>query len=549
MKPKSERFILKAKVPEGVRMSDTKKILDDQTEGLISEMERLEKGLEEYKSNYRIYEAFAFPEFIDDEKFDKFVDKWKDKVRKKTNLLAPLDQLGIRVFCDDLENQPAFPGTVIEFGSRDVHEENVKNAKNAGGWTYSLTKKIQIQSRKLSLRAQMHHFMYEGTLDSATSTVVHESIHRAHFTMNSQTPLLLSEVQAHFSSIFARGDVFSVSQIIDALTNEKVGYQFNKGDVVRNVRAVVLLLGSGEKYSTISNLIATSKQNQVSHKYLPLEKEAEKILKTFDLDSLDQQALDYIYQMYVTNQRLKAQLLLFETLDEEFKLDDLKKAKEAVLQGRIVRSQYEYDDEGQLDESHAGKLLQASICPMDKEFPYDIMGRRTGVTFGFVMRDNKMIFRIGRFDATDNSETVKWTDDANDIGRLFDVIKQKSSKISFNGKLDLFARYAGSNQINEESMKLLRALASDDELKKMVAECIQFYDSTFTWVLEELQSMGHYGAEYVAGEVKKKLQAYKQRVELYESLVKGLGKDIAEDLTKAVQPKVDQIKESLATYG
>ncbi|MBI3632529.1 MAG: hypothetical protein HY225_03710 [Candidatus Vogelbacteria bacterium] len=539
MGEKVEHLILKKVGDNSPDYLSAKKIIDRQTEALIEEMESLEVKLDKFDRNHRLYDIFSFPGFMSDEDFKIFVEKWKDQVRKKTNLLTPLDELGIRVFCDDLENQPAFPGIKIEFESEEILERNVRNLESIVGLAYG-SKEVKINGQKMPVRIQMHYFLRTGEIDPLSSTVIHELVHQKHFFMNKGVSPMLTEVQAHYSSILESGDLFAPSQIMEILTDKKGSYKFKKKSVRGAVDAVTVLLGLGFDYHHVAQIISKSDYDYKARKYLPLESEAEKILESNKLDSLDEFALDLLYRMYVTNQRLKARILLYESIEEEFSLEKLRTAKMASLRGKIVASTFQYDYNGKPKDKNF-ELGQRGLCPMNKEFPYDITGLRTSIQFGMVMRGKSLAFRIGRFEIKDKEETLVWADKPEDISHLLGIVKDLAGEVDFQEKSLLFLFYLSNGLLQSDSMEFFQFLCTEEEREKIIGGTIDHTSRVLKLALSELTSISKYTNWYQLPDNRDKIKAYAAWADYYLDLIAQLG-SAGDKLRTEIQPMIEGIK-------
>lgn len=481
-------FLIKkeAEAKKEGRVVEPGKIIDEHIESLIAENEDLESKLAKY--DIRLYDIVFNPEFLKPSDLRRFTKEWLVDVRKKTDLLEPIESLGIRIFSDNIANQPNFPGLRIEFSSKDVKDSSVKDAQLYGGWApRNLDEPVKLGDRRPKLDHQVHGFLLTGTVDPTTSTLIHELIHRAHLEKNLHIGGIHTEVQAYLSGIFNNGTDFSPRNIIATLADKNGAYKYDKEEVRRIIRAVEALYGLGASYEDVAELLIKSEVDPAANKY-PVEIAAEERLKGFGLDTVDEAALDYMYRLYITNQRLKARLLLFEKIDEKYSLDARKEVKGKLIQSMIATPPAFFGIDGKPADMVSG-LKQNAVVLANKEFPYDSNGLRTGVVFGpVVIAGGQLRFGIGEFEAEGDRRSAKWANSPEEFDNYIDILSGQSSRISFPYKANLFLEYLRSGFFQlEEVRQIFDALAGEKDLKKLIKLSAKGHRESLSIMAEELK--------------------------------------------------------------
>ncbi len=437
--------------------SGVQEMIGARYDSLLAERDQLDGELAKYDRRY--YDIiFSDSELADDSKVAELVKIWLERADEQTEFLHSLKRLGIQIFKDDLENQPGFPDTTISFNTDESIRQGFRC--NAGGLASVSEPIINIPYKKPDLRTQVHNFLATGNIDGVSLVLVHELTHRYHiresrFLISS----LLSEAQAYYSSIISKGTQFSPTSIIGTLIKPKYeeGYGFDSDSTIDALRTVAQLYGLGKDDRDVADLIASSRGLKPEDRLTDtLKKEASE----YNLDEIDLQALNDIHRLHLNNQRLKAQLILYQTLSEHYSLDELKARKLASLKKGIFFPVYKKGG-----ENPAERLCQNWVLPVNDEYPYDFEGKRTGVIFGiFENEDGMQDFNIGRLEAEEKDSSLTLADSDKKVDEYIEVLRKQASGIVLSDKLQLFQQFLYS-EIYEFPVgkKVLEALISSEE--------------------------------------------------------------------------------------
>jgi hypothetical protein len=407
---------------------------------LLAERGKLLKELSEF--NIRDYYIFEEERFRQLEEKYKLRDKWLKSVRQETDFLDITDRLGIEIFKDDLDVQPNFPNFKIIFGSKEIHEENIKEDKNIAGWAGRGTGPVSIGHFQSGLAHQMGNFLKEGRLLENVNTLVHELVHKYHTMHQYEINSYLTEAQAYFSGILSStiGSVDVIGQLIQPI-EEKGSYGFEKDPAIEAALTVSGLYALGVPANEIGDMIKKSEETDREEiKRLTKEKKHgnffaitdyfNKLKKKYKINDIEQQALVDIYRLHASNQRLKAQLLLFQTIEKNVPLSERVPTQEMVS-STIATPDYKIKGK----KINAFGLKQFVYYPNNKEFPYNSKGERHGIIFGFFPVDNKgWNYKIGRMEAGMDEATIKFADDQKEQDEYIEILKKNAKNISFESK-------------------------------------------------------------------------------------------------------------------
>jgi len=410
---------------------------------------------------------FATKEIVESPELKKAIEEGLERIRNETEFLQPLDSLGIRVFVDDLEKQASNEEVKIEFGSEDIFKESFMKLQRIGGHMSPTEGVIRIGSRKPNLNEQIYTFLNKGELHQTVQALIHEMMHWNHYIRTSRHMLdrVLTESHAYLTStIGERSGSGGIVELYQKLTRPDIDYKFEGEKTLKGLLSISRLLAQGLSQDAVARIIADSSYDEDKRDFFPLKD----YLNQDDYDSSDMQALDDIYKLNLTNQRLKAQLLMYETLKKHFPAEMLKEIQIKKYRGIGIPTYYK---KGKLVPSD--ELQQSVICPANAEWPYDPDGLRTGILFGFVEGDDKKIdFALGKWSATPKDSSFTPAKTPEEQEQLLSLIKKQALDIELGDRLPLIFRLdMGSH--SDLSKKILKAMFTKEELiptLKVVAE-------------------------------------------------------------------------------
>lgn len=269
---------------------------------LLQERADLQTKLEQYDSS--LNQGLFLEGMLSDSEVKLIVAKWLRAVREQTEFLKPLDELGIKIFTDNLADQPGFPNIKIVFSSTELTEKN----NNTEG--LASINEINLTLQKPSLRHQLFDFLTTGKLNYETDALIHELIHQYHGPEAWYEPEP-TEAQAYWSGILS-GDFSFVNTLKKLVEPRMKGglYQFDMETISRILMGIATLNGLGKSEKEIADLVRITRHDYETNKFSPLEDELDKIMEANGLDEIDTQTAHDIYRLHTTNQRLKARLLL-----------------------------------------------------------------------------------------------------------------------------------------------------------------------------------------------------------------------------------------------
>ncbi|GEM_PF-6460741 len=524
------------------------KMIDKHFDRVLEETDALEEKLSKF--DIRLYDTATIEQVVDDPALKELVGKWLGRVRSETKLLEPFDAMGIKIFCQHLDNQPAFPEVDMRFLSKKTHESRVRDLSDVGGYAFNASKTIEVHNAKPTLRHQIGYFLAHGTLDSTSSVVVHELMHINHYrAQEKEIDDVLTEAQAYLSSIIERGGSFDPHEIIMTLTKpEEDGgdYGFPLEKVLPAVQAIATLYSLGMKYDEVEKLVVESEYDEKLQRYHPLGTVAAQELKKRGLDGFDQKALEYCYRLFVTNQRLKAQLLLYQTIQDSYSVQELRQGKNNYAKHEVLRINDQFDERGQPMKPLRRDVIQNVVCPGNEEFPYDILGKRTGIIFGLVPIKKNLKAAIGRSEFTNNESVVVWAKTPKERQHYYDILREHSPKLLDDQKRRIFWDYANIGQVNTETKDIITAIIDSRTLKKILQKSASWYEREFTMIAQELDAMKALYLAPLDGKQIKKVDAYRAWLEEYDSRRALFPNEFPKE-SKLLQKSVASVRADLET--
>lgn len=512
---------------------------------LFAEREELFEQLSKYES--RIYDVVFSPENRDKESIKTLRDNWIARVEAETDLLLPLERLGIEIFSDDLTLQPGFPDAKIDFGSKEILRQNVVDQRLIAGQASRRENLIEIGEPQPSLARQLWTYLSKGQLMDSVETLIHELVHRRHLEENPQTSAIYTEAQAFFSGLYSRSSGFGIGRSFQALTKSSTEnglYEFHEKPTYEALLAVTGLYGLGVGDDKIADLIAKSDVG-VDSRFQPLASELDRLKREQGLNELDQDALYDIFRLHVANQRRRAQLLLYQEIDHLYTRQELTEMKIGAARKSIGVPDYELDGV----RVPADKLLQFVILPANEEYPYDPEGLRSGVIFGYFQQPDapdeaskkEAKFGIGRWEARGKKGAVKLASSADEEEKFLSEIT-RASTLTAGTRLFVLERYAYESRAGLDdpfARRVLKALFQHADSAKATASLIAEHNKgPLGMVLEELEFLLRLVEKHpLPQETDVKIKSFSQVIELYDFLQREIGLPILEadgDFTKQV---------------
>lgn len=564
-----------ATAPQPENHSIKEFFLEPCLENLHAEQKRLDGDISKY--DYRDFQILLNPEDVSDSIFEHITARWLEQVRATTDYLKPLDSLGIEVFKEQLECQPAFPDHSITFASKTVEQKTLVDASRVAGLADRLSPAIEIKSPKPRLREQIFYLISQGHVGESVGTMVHELIHQHHFQTNAQIDGILTEAQAYFSGIYGNPKNFDVKKIAEVLTrksDEKQAalYEFDSKKTERVLEQVAALYGAGYSYAEVSEILTASSYDLATGCFQPLTTEVERFKSVQNLNESDTEKLHEIYQVHAYNENARARLSLFQTIEKIIPLEKLRELRLEKLRGKLLKPSFFKDGKLFL---YSDQFHQRVVCPIDTKYPYDPDGKRTGIAFGFfeVEGQEQPVFRIGTWEATKTEARMKYPEDdvlepEYEREQLIDDLRQQVSKIPLENKKDLVLEYAAKTLYENPLIRaIVRTVISPGEWRQVIQEILpDFKEKTETLVaaLQRLAKKSQtrtqlrrntYGIVDVSNhsldakayhEDIRKLQSYRHFVDSLQTIFDYAG-DKAEDYDQEFAQKFRQLGFELST--
>jgi hypothetical protein len=458
--------------PKDEKESVFERRLGERYDELLAERKDILAELGKYK--VRDFDVVTRPDVVDDEKFTAITNNWIAAIKSKTALLQPLDRLGIDIFVDDLTKQPGFTDHQIFFGDEEIKRERIVNLREIGGLAYRGSNTVKIGEHHPNMRVRVSEFLWKGQLSQGVQVLIHELIHRYHLRQNSYLDGILTEAQAYFSGLLTVGEDFSLRRTADVLTRPKSEgglYEYDTDKVIAVMSALAELYGLGKSEDEIGDLLARSKFNRKTGTYEPLHTELleTRLAEGAESDE-DSMALYDIYRLHTTNQRLKARLELFKTIEKHYSLVQLREMKLDRLRHIVAYPTYNIDGRPVPTDD----LMQSVVCPIDDEFPYDFDGLRTGIIFGFFPTEGKekQKFGLGRWEAEGYDGRVDLAEDAKQRNQLLTSLAAAAQNIAPEHKLELIYRFMCTKLLddNETARQIIAALNESETDRQSVTD-------------------------------------------------------------------------------
>lgn len=493
-------------------------------EQLIAERTKLDRAITDY--DFRDFQTILNPEDVSDETFETIAASWLDRVRSTTEYLKPLDSLGIRIFAEDLECQPAFPEHSISFSSKTVATKSLLDASHIGGLAQVMAPVIEIGVPKPVLREQLFFMVSQGHVGQACEVLIHELIHRYHFRKHQQIHGILTEAQAYFSGIYGNPEHFSTQRIAEVLTKqpsdtEAALYKFNAKATEAALDQVAALYGMGLSYAEVSDILTASNYDEKTHRFEPLSSKVEDIKRTTGFDQAELKKLHDIYQAHAYNENAKARLALFDAIQESVSLKELRTMRLEKLRGKILRPTFFNEGKRFI---FPDQYRQQVICPMDSKYPYDPDTLCTGIAFGSFIKEGheKPVFAIGRWEAQPNSSKIVFPDtfDApEDAEQEFvNDVRQEAASIRFNDKKNLAATYADRTLYEIPlARSILRAIISPEEWKTIIHDSLPDFSEKINLLTGVFEGVSLTGLKLDPESIRK-LQAYRKTVDSIQTI-------------------------------
>lgn len=505
---------------------------------LLDERESLFRALEGH--NYRQVSAlFASEDLYKSPELRNAIEEGLERIRNETEFLRPLDSLGIRVFVDDLENQPSDEELKIEFNSESVQRENMVDMRNIAGRASRFRGRIEVAGYKPPLQHQIAVFLDKGELHPSIQTLIHEMIHWIHYMRNTRNQIngVLTESHAYLAEVIGSRSRRGISDLHKTLTDPKGLYEFDETRTMKGLVNVVGLLAQGLSQEEIARLVANSCYDEKRHDFFPLKEK----LNPGHFSSLELQALEDIYKLNLTNQRLKAQFLMYETLKSHFPMEKLKEFQMKDLRRRIAKPIYY--KKGALVPSE--ELCQSIICPANAEWPYNSDGLRTGILFGYVENDDRQFeFALGKLSSTPKDSTFVPAKTSEEQERLLSLIREQAAEITKPDKSHLvnvwFAKYPTSSVL---SSKILKAVLSRDEALSLAHEIKSNILGQIDMMWEGLETFDE--EVYLPGQLREKVVSYTNVINRYQELFDLFEIGLAE-ISPDLAAEFNAIKKELA---
>jgi len=353
-------------------------VIERRYDELLAERERLRQAIDTYPK--RIYQAAFFEDGVESR---RITESWKTRLRAETQFLDATDTLGIELFVPDLSDQPGYPGTTIEFNPEKMGVDNFITARQVGGLAH-FGSRIEIGVQPISLDDQLLTFIQNEKLGSLEEVFVHEMIHTYHFNQSAQAGIspVLTEAQAYFSGLLYNSDSFNVVDIGNVLTRDARDgglYDFDKNLTRQGLELITELYALGKTDKEIADMIAHADSSDEAAAIEELRTIADDLKDELGLDLLDRQAIGDIYRLHSSNERMKALLILNQTIEQFY-------TKESLIEmvRKLMRERAGSFGNFILDgKTHQVNLwTEVGIIPDDVHFPYDPGGERHGIGIG-----------------------------------------------------------------------------------------------------------------------------------------------------------------------
>lgn len=276
-------------------------------------------------------------------KINTVAEEWKSRSRSESKYFETVDQLGIRVFVDDLENQPIMEGGSVHFGSKILRRKNVLSLAKTGlhdrdAEAQYQNKIIRIAAPKPTLAEQVSFFLVKGTSPTEIDDLIHELVHQYHSNKRPNFDALVSEGQAYWNGLLQGGDSSELS--LHDLANHISGVEdygnLKANQVMDLLRSVYILYALGLSFKEVARIVTASRYDEAVGAFLPLEDRVTAEEKKHGLGHLDTQALRDIWRLNATNERLEARKQLLVTMHNQFPESAREQNKKHYLESHIL---------------------------------------------------------------------------------------------------------------------------------------------------------------------------------------------------------------------
>lgn len=192
-------------------------------------------------------------DYIPEKSAGEFLGKWLEMVWQETNLLANADELGIKIFGDNLERQDQLlfqkysKGIAISF---DPNLDLTHRGKPIGvGYTERGGKTV-IKGSQPTQREQLWYFIMNGKLLPTVSNLVHELVHAYHHDINLEIDDELGESQAYVNGVIEALPYDSIESTAEHISRD---YNLPKDRIVSIVSNILFLYSHGESTKAVAN--------------------------------------------------------------------------------------------------------------------------------------------------------------------------------------------------------------------------------------------------------------------------------------------------------
>ena len=191
--------------------------------------------------------------YISEDLAGEFTNKWLERIKKNTELLKNADELGIKIFGDNLEKQDKLSFQkyskeyTISFNSKSTHVESssVMGFCEPGG-------KIELKESHPSQREQLFYFVKNAKLHPTVAALVHELIHAYHQDINLDMDKELGELQAYVNGIV---EVLPFNSIEDTTERISKYYGFSKDRVTSIISNILFLYSRGKGTKEVADIL------------------------------------------------------------------------------------------------------------------------------------------------------------------------------------------------------------------------------------------------------------------------------------------------------
>ncbi len=258
---------------------------------LEKENHRLKDELLKLTNTFDVEAVKLFFNYIDDNPKELF-SLWEDKVKKRTNMLKSVEEVGIKIFSDNIGHQdelswqpkeikvvfdpdPALPkdeswknnpkfavngkfkyvGDSRLVGDRETISYYIKVKPRAGAVTPNNADLIHLfEEQKPNLKEQLYSFVMTGRMHKAVSKLTHELIHKSHQKENPDIEKIITETQAYTNDVIDPISNFeSISSLVKHIHKD---YDLPQGKVQSIIENIVFLYSAGYNTKAVSDMLA-----------------------------------------------------------------------------------------------------------------------------------------------------------------------------------------------------------------------------------------------------------------------------------------------------